>query len=423
MATKRFLRSILFSCLVSFANGVLEAYIPAINGGVNGGRDDLIERYFYLGFQHKEILAFLTITHGMIISLRQLKRILKRKGLRRRTDHTDLGQVIRAIEQELEQGGNGIGYRAMWQRLRNEHRMVVSRETVRHALRIIDPEGVSLRLSHRLRRRKYRARGPNFLWHMDGYDKLKPFGFSIHGCIDGFSRRIMWLEVGTTNNDPHVVVQYFLNCVRQVGGSPSIVRADCGTENVKVAGVQRFLRRDSHDSFAGDKSFMYGKSVSNQRIEAWWSQLRQSCTEFWINHFKDLRDSGVYCDGNVLHVECLKFCYMSVIRKELKRVAVHWNTHRIRPSTNEDSPSGRPDSLFFLPSLISPQTVDCKHYIDEDDVNIAEEHCGSDPPPDCVPSFAHLAQLIMGELGLEMAISPEAAKHLYTQLIAAIENI
>ena len=27
--------------------------------------------------------------------------------------------------------------------------------------------------------------GPNYLWHMDSYDKLKPYGISIHGCIDG----------------------------------------------------------------------------------------------------------------------------------------------------------------------------------------------------------------------------------------------
>lgn len=43
----------------------------------------------------------------------------------------------------------------MWQRLRNDRGMVVSRETVRHALRIIDPEGVSERLRNRLRRRQY----------------------------------------------------------------------------------------------------------------------------------------------------------------------------------------------------------------------------------------------------------------------------
>lgn len=42
------------------------------------------------------------------------------------------------------------------------------------------------------------------------------------------------------------------------------MRGDCGTENAFVAGVQRFLRRDSQDDFAGFKSFMYGTSVANQ---------------------------------------------------------------------------------------------------------------------------------------------------------------
>ena len=78
------------------------------------------------------------------------------------------------------------------------------------------------------------------MWHTNGYDKLKPFGFWVHGCINGFSRRIMWLEVASTNNDPSIVAKYFLDTIKQIKGSPSIVRADYGTENVKVAGIQRF---------------------------------------------------------------------------------------------------------------------------------------------------------------------------------------
>ena len=62
----------------------------------------------------------------------------------------------------------------MWQRLTVDHDLVVAKETVRHALRILDPEGVDERLRHRLQRRQYKGRGPNFLWHIDGFDKLKP---------------------------------------------------------------------------------------------------------------------------------------------------------------------------------------------------------------------------------------------------------
>ena len=50
-----------------------------------------------------------------------------------------------------------------------------------------NPDSVKLRKRRRLHGRRYVADGSNFVWHLDGHDKLKPFGFSIYGCIDGFS--------------------------------------------------------------------------------------------------------------------------------------------------------------------------------------------------------------------------------------------
>ena len=72
-------------------------------------------------------------------------------------------------------------------------------------LKALDPAGVSQRARIRLKRRIYRnkvivaimhkrvdslnnfflTQGPNYLWHCDGYDKLTPYGLTIHGCIDG----------------------------------------------------------------------------------------------------------------------------------------------------------------------------------------------------------------------------------------------
>ena len=71
------------------------------------------------------------------------------------------------------------------------HNLVIGKETVCHVLRIVDPAGVDRRLRNRPRRRNYRGEGPNYIWHVDGYNKLKPFGFCIHGCIDGYSERIL----------------------------------------------------------------------------------------------------------------------------------------------------------------------------------------------------------------------------------------
>lgn len=122
---------------------------------------------------------------------------------------------------------------------------------------------------------------------------------------------------------------------------------------------------------AGDKSFLYGRSTSNQRIEAWWGILRRGCADWWIGFFKDMRDAGLYTDNDPVQVECLKFSFMPVLRKELHRVAVLWNLHRIRPSSNAESPNGRPDMLYFVPEITGGE--DLKEHVDLDYVDLAEE--------------------------------------------------
>ena len=40
----------------------------------------------------------------------------------------------------------------------------------------------------------------------------------VLGAIDGFSGRLIWLEVGPTNNNPEVITKFYLDAVKQVGG-------------------------------------------------------------------------------------------------------------------------------------------------------------------------------------------------------------
>ena len=190
---------VIFCCVIP-CNAVLHAYIPVIQQNV-GERDNLITTYFHLGFSYVEILSFLVLSHGIRLSLRQLKRILKNQGLLRRRNHSSPHEIVSAVERELRGSGSSIGYRLMHQRLRNDYGLVVDRETVRATLKTLDQEGVDRRTRQRLKRRIYSAKGPNYIWHIDGYDKLKPFGFCIHGAIDGYSRRILWLEASVINTE------------------------------------------------------------------------------------------------------------------------------------------------------------------------------------------------------------------------------
>ena len=120
---------------------------------------------------------------------------------------------------------------------------------------------------------------------MDGHDKLKPYGFSIHGCIDGFSRKLIWLEVSPSNKKPEIIAKFYLDADQELGGVPERVRSDDGTENAVVEAIHTFLR-STHGNTTGLGSFLIGRSTSNQRIETYWSQLVKDGPGWWMNFLK-----------------------------------------------------------------------------------------------------------------------------------------
>ena len=253
-------------------------------------RDPLISMYFNLGMSYREIIFMLTNAHGIELSERHLKRILALNNFRRRT-YTNLADVVQFIEQQLQGSGQLHGYRIMHAKCR-QNGLRVRKEDVRVILKCLDPTGVTARTARRLIRRSYFAQGPNYVWHVDGYDKLKPFGLCISGCIDGYFRKIMWLNVYNTNNDPKLVGGYFIETVMECGGFPRKVRADRGTENGHICAFQKFFHRND----LGERVYIEGSSINNQRIESWWAFWRKECTHFWIETLiqKPVRQRGFH---------------------------------------------------------------------------------------------------------------------------------
>ena len=78
------------------------------------------------------------------------------------------------------------------------------------------------------------------MWHLDGYDKLKPYGFAIHDFIDWYVHtllalmilkrayhmqvfpKIIWLELLSTNNNLNVVLVLYLLAVLQNNGMQKV---------------------------------------------------------------------------------------------------------------------------------------------------------------------------------------------------------
>ena len=198
----------------------------------------------------------------------------------------------------------------------------------------------------------------------------------------------------------------------QVCGAPRICRGDAGTENVNIAAMQRFFMRNATDAFQGDKSLLYGRSVSTQRIEGWWVFLRKTKSDWWISYFKDLRDQGLFNDDDYIHMQCLKFCFMPLLRVELNRVAQHWNLHKIRASGNEDSPAGRPDVLYVLPKAYGRQSY--LNEVPEEELEVAMDVCCEEPEDGVSDSFRGLAGILINENALRIPSNAQEAEDLYT---------
>ena len=116
-------------------------------------------------------------------------------------------------------------------------RFAVVRETIRLVVKAMDSEGVSLKATYKLKRKKQICNGSNEIRQLEDYYKLKPFRFAIHGCINSLSRKIIWLCVASTN-DPKVMASYFVDCLNKLKLGPKVISTDRESENIYVAGTQ-----------------------------------------------------------------------------------------------------------------------------------------------------------------------------------------
>ena len=394
--------------------------------GENGlDRDAIISRYFALGYTAIQIHAFLTCRHMIFVSLRHLRRLMWRLGLYSRGRSSNIHDVVDAIRTELNGSGRLIGYRLMWRRLTTEYGLRVSQNVTRLLLGILDPEGVDLRTRGRLHRRQYICRGPNQVWHIDGMDKLKQFGFAVHACIDGFSRKILWLKVGRSNNNPAIIAGFYIATVKRVSCLPCLMRCDRGTENSLVRSLHIALRMDHDDSLSGYRSFRYGRSTANQRVECFWSQLRRMVTHFWITYFKDMRDSGVFDTSNPVHVECIRFCFTQLLQADMDRAAQMWNNHTIRRQNNAKCPSGKPNMMYHLPGCFGTTDQSKSILFGDDEIDeVAAQYCESYPQYGCSDTFTDIVRIIIADEieNFQLPTSADQASSLYTNLIDLLDD-
>lgn len=168
---------------------------------------------------------------------------------------------------------------------------------------------------------------PSRFRHIDGNHKLiEPWGFVIHGGIDGYSRLCTYLRCSTSNR-ANVVLHSFEEAVGKYG-CPEHIRCDYGTENYMVA--RYMLENRGLDR----GSVITGMSTHNQRIERLWRDVRESATFLFSEIFFYMERSGRADRYNLLHLYAMRFVFCPRINRALEEFTNQWNNHPVRTEHN-----------------------------------------------------------------------------------------
>jgi transposase InsO family protein len=328
-------------------------------------------------YRDTKIAERITEMTGIRTSIRQVKEIRLRNGWLRRTNDIsvdlDSAAKTRDFIQELLQQGEmrTYGRRQVLAHLTEHYGFKARGDHVRQALQYLDSLGVAVRnpLNDRgglNRTRNFTVKGPNWLWCLDGHDKLKPYGFEIYGCVDAYSRKIIWFFVGSSNATAVSVLKQYLQAVKTYG-CPNRVRSDEGREVPMMADAHYYfyyqallnehaagrLLDEDLDRAIFEDCWIFGKSTANIRIESLWGRLIRQVTGQWIELFHVIEQEGFYRSDLTSDRVIFAYVFMPMIRTEIFKWVQTTNARPIR-----DQSSIKERGLEHLPGVPNDLFID-----------------------------------------------------------------
>ena len=139
---------------------------------------------------------------------------------------------------------------------------------------------------------KYRNPGRNYVWHIDGHEKPKPFCFSVYGCIDEFSRKLIWLDITPSNKVREIIWKYYLKTEKRLKVVPKRMKLDNGTGHSLIEPMHIYLPSLNDNTGDALHSSSIMSSSVNQRINSHCSKFVVGRPGWWKSFFQDIVNFG-----------------------------------------------------------------------------------------------------------------------------------
>ena len=72
--------------------------------------------------------------------------------------------------------------------------------------------------------------------------------------------------------------------------------------------------------------------------------------------FQELSDFDLFTNEDPVIVDCVRYCFIDLVREDLDSILSDWNTHIISGNSRSVGPCGRPDSCSFCRTFLMQQT-------------------------------------------------------------------
>lgn len=267
------------------------------------------------------------------ISRSTLYRRLEEEGLSRESTFSDISDLeLDRVVASIKRSHPNDGERLMFRHLAMQN-IIVQRARLRASIHRVDPINTALRRSVAIRRRVYHCEGPNAVWHLDGNHKLIKWRFVIHGCIDAYSRTVVFLHCSDNNRASTVLASFTRAC--EDYGLPTKICTDLGGENIET---WRYMIEQQETPSA----VITGSSTHNERVERLWRDVYRCVGVLFADTFRQLECEGNLDSLNEIDLFCLHYVFKPRINSTLKAFRESWNNHSLSSCNNQT-----PNQLFI----------------------------------------------------------------------------